>query len=110
MSPAEGEAQWALLARADGNRILHLLCAYLNERVRYAQRWHGAVRDWPKPLSFLWATADPVATTEVLAGLRELRPAGEVIELAGIGHYPQLEVPADFTKAALRLLSDHTQG
>ena len=110
LSPAEGEAQWALLARADGNRILHLLCAYLNERVRYAQRWHGAVRDWPKPLSFLWATADPVATTEVLAGLRELRPAGEVIELAGIGHYPQLEVPADFTKAALRLLSDHTQG
>lgn len=104
LSPAEAEAQWALLARAGGNRILHLLCAYLSERVRYAQRWHGAVREWPKPLSFLWATADPVATTEVLAGLRELRPAAEVIELPGIGHYPQIEVPAEFTAAALRLL------
>jgi pimeloyl-ACP methyl ester carboxylesterase len=104
LSPAEAQAQWALLAREDGNRILHLLCAYLNERVRYAQRWHGAVREWPKPLSFLWATADPVATTEVLAGLRELRPAAEVIELPGIGHYPQIEVPAEFTAAALRLL------
>ena len=104
LSSAEAEAQWALLARADGHRILHLLSAYLQERVRYAQRWHGAVRDWPKPLGFLWATGDPVATTEVLAGLRDLRPAAEVIELPGIGHYPQIEVPVEFTDAALRLL------
>ena len=48
----------------------NFLTAYLDERVRFAQRWHGAVRDWDKPLSFLWATGDPVATTEVLAGLR----------------------------------------
>jgi hypothetical protein len=27
-----------------------------------------------------------------------------VIELAGIGHYPQIEVPGEFTEAALRLL------
>ena len=104
LSADEAEAQWALLAREDGQRILHLLCAYLNERVRFAPRWHGAVRDWPKPLGFLWATGDPVATTEVLAGLRELRPAGEVIELPGIGHYPQIEVPDEFTAGAIELL------
>lgn len=104
LSPEEAGAQWELLAREDGQRILHLLCAYLNERVRFAQRWHGAVRDWAKPLSFLWATGDPVATTNVLAGLRELRPAAEVIQLPGIGHYPQIEVPDDFTAGALRLL------
>ncbi|MCB0944354.1 MAG: alpha/beta fold hydrolase, partial [Mycobacterium sp.] len=46
LSAEEAEAQWALLAREDGQRILHLLCAYLNERVRFAPRWHGAVRDW----------------------------------------------------------------
>lgn len=106
LSPAEGEAQWALLARADGHRILHSLCAYLDERVTYAQRWHGAVRDWPKPLRFLWATGDPVATTAVLDGLRELRPAEEVVELAGIGHYPQIEVPGEFTGAAMQLLRE----
>ena len=104
LSPDEAEAQWALLARQYGNRILHLLCAYLNERVRFAQRWHGAVRDWPKPLSFLWALGDPVATTAVLAGLRELRPTAEVIELPGVGHYPQIEVPEQFTAGALELL------
>ena len=62
-----------------------------------------AVQQWSKPLSFLWATDDPVATTSVLAGLRELRPAAEVIELPGVGHYPQIEVPGSFTAAALRL-------
>ena len=104
LSDDEAQAQWALLARDDGHRIMHLLCAYLNERVRFAPRWHGAVRDWDKPLGFLWATGDPVATTNVLAGLRELRPAADVIELPGIGHYPQIEVPDEFTAGARTLL------
>ena len=104
LSDAEARAQWALLARAGGQRILHLLCAYLDERVAFAGRWHGAVRDWPKPLAFLWATGDPVATTSVLGGLRELRPAADVVELPGIGHYPQIEVPEEFTGFAIALL------
>lgn len=104
LSAAEARDQWALLAHDDGQRILHLLCAYLDERVRFAPRWHGAVRDWAKPLGFLWATGDPVATTEVLTGLRELRPAAKVITLPGIGHYPQLEVPELFARSALELL------
>lgn len=104
LSPAEAEAQWALLTHNEGDRILHLLSGYLRERVQFAPRWHGAVRDWPKELGFLWATGDPVATTEVLAGLRELRPGSQVHELPGIGHYPQLEVPDQFTAAAAQLL------
>lgn len=105
LSAEEADAQWALLAHNDGHRIAHLLISYLDERVRYAPRWHGAVRDWPKPLSFLWALDDPVATTNVLDGLRELRPAADVVELPGVGHYPQVEVPDVFTRSALSLLS-----
>ncbi len=105
LSTAEAEAQWELLAHNGGHRIAHLLISYLDERVRYASRWHGAVRDWPKPLSFLWALDDPVATTNVLDGLRQLRPAADVIELADVGHYPQVEVPEVFARAALSLLS-----
>jgi pimeloyl-ACP methyl ester carboxylesterase len=105
LTKEEAEAQWALIANNDGNRIAHLLISYLDERERYADRWHGAVRDWPKPLSFLWALDDPVATTNVLDGLRELRPAADVVELPGVGHYPQVEVPEVFTRAALSLLT-----
>jgi len=105
LTPEEADAQWALMSYNGGHRIAHLLISYLDERERYAERWHGAVRDWPKPLSFLWALEDPVATTNVLDGLRELRPAADVVELPGVGHYPQVEVPDVFTRAALSLLS-----
>lgn len=105
LSVEEADAQWALMSYNGGHRIAHLLISYLDERERYAERWHGAVRDWPKPLSFLWALDDPVATTNVLDGLRELRPAADVVELPGVGHYPQVEVPEVFTRAALSLLS-----
>jgi pimeloyl-ACP methyl ester carboxylesterase len=47
-----------------------------------------------------------VATTNVLAGLRELRPSAPVVELPGLGHYPQVEDPNAFTDAALRLLTE----
>nr|WP_125078917.1 alpha/beta hydrolase [Mycobacterium sp. P7213] len=100
----EAAAQWALLTHNGGNRIAHLLSAYLDERVRYAHRWHGAVRDWPKPLGFVWGLGDPVATTNVLEGLRQLRPAADVVELPGLGHYPQIEDPQAFTDGVLGLL------
>ena len=96
LSPDEAEAQWALMSYNGGATIAHLLISYLDERVKYASRWHGAARDWPKPLGFLWGLEDPVATIAVLDGLRELRPGAEVIELPGVGHYPQVEVPDEF--------------
>ncbi|MGW0160942.1 alpha/beta fold hydrolase [Mycobacterium sp. NPDC003323] len=105
LTSAEAQAQWELLAYNGGNRVMHLLCAYLDERVRHARRWHGAISAWDKPLSFLWGLDDPVATVNVLSGLRDLRPAATVVELPGVGHYPQVEVPRQFAAEALKLLS-----
>lgn len=92
----EAAAHWELLAAHNGHRQVHRLSAYLHERVRHADRWHGAVRDWPGRLGLLWGTEDPVATTSVLDGLRFLRPAADVVVLDGVGHYPQLKTPERF--------------
>lgn len=100
----EAAAQWALVSNANGHRIAHLLCAYVRERVRYAERWHGAVRDWDGDLGLLWGLLDPVATTNVLDGLRELRPAARVVELPELGHYPHVEDPAAFADGVRELL------
>lgn len=100
LSRQEAQDQWALLAHDGGHRIGHLLVNYMAERERYVERWHGAFRDWPGRLSLTWGLEDPVATTAVLDGLRELRPGVPVSELPGIGHYPQLERP-DLIAAAL---------
>ncbi len=92
---AEEEAdQWALILHNDGTRIGHKLVGYMEERVIYADRWHGAIRAWDGPLSFTWGMLDPVATPEVLEDLRQLRPTAPVTELDDVGHYPQLEDPS----------------
>jgi pimeloyl-ACP methyl ester carboxylesterase len=103
--PPEGEAedQWALIEHNGGKRITHTF-PYMEDRQRYQDRWRGAFRDWPKPLSLLWGMLDPLAVPAVLNGLRELRPEAHVTELPDVGHNPQLEVPdrvAEAIRAAL---------
>jgi pimeloyl-ACP methyl ester carboxylesterase len=88
----EAADQWSLLAQDGGNRILHRLTYYLRERVTYAPRWHGALRDWEGRLELAWAMRDPICRP-VLAAVRELRPGAPVTEFAELGHYPQLEAP-----------------
>ena len=93
LTDEEAADQWSLIAHNDGQRIGHLLVHYMAERERFTERWHGAIRDWPGPLTLTWGLLDPVARTEVLDGLRELRPGVEVIELPELAHYPQIEDP-----------------
>jgi pimeloyl-ACP methyl ester carboxylesterase len=94
LSAAEAADQWALLAHQGGHRILDRLTFYLHERVTYASRWHGALRDWPGRLELAWAGRDPICTEAVLQAVLALRPQAPVTRLPGLGHYPQLEDPA----------------
>ena len=93
LSADEAADQWSLIAHNGGTRIGHLLVNYMAERERFTERWHGAIRDWPGPLTLTWGLKDPVARVEVLDGLRELRPGIEVLELPELAHYPQIEAP-----------------
>jgi pimeloyl-ACP methyl ester carboxylesterase len=93
LSADEAADQWALLAHGGGNRILHRLTYYLNERVTYAERWHGALRDWGGELELAWGMLDPVSTVAVLDAVLGLRPHARVTRFDGLGHYPQLESP-----------------
>jgi pimeloyl-ACP methyl ester carboxylesterase len=86
--------QWSLLAHNGGNRILDRLTFYLHERVAYAARWHGALREWRGDLQLAWAGRDPVCTEAVLQAVLALRPGAALTRLEELGHYPQLEDPA----------------
>lgn len=108
LSDEEAADQWSLICHNGGRTLGHRLVAYMDERVEHAERWHGAVRDWPGALSLAWGMLDPVATPDVLAALRELRPQAPVTELPELGHYPQLEDPrqmAQVLRQALRTLA-----
>jgi pimeloyl-ACP methyl ester carboxylesterase len=93
LTPEEAADQWSLLSYGGGHRILDRLTFYLHERVTFAQRWHGALRDWPGTLELAWAGRDPVCTEAVLQAVLELRPHAPVHRLPDLGHYPQIEDP-----------------
>lgn len=101
----EAADQWQLVAHDSGHRIAHRLIHYMAERERLTERWHGAFRDWPKPLHLAWGLRDPVATVHVLAGLRELRDC-PVTELPELGHYPQIDAPARIAAAVDDLIAE----
>jgi pimeloyl-ACP methyl ester carboxylesterase len=94
LADEEAHDQWALLAHNDGHRIINRLTSYINERSRYAERWHRAIRDWPGRLELAWGMLDPVATPNVLNAVLALRPEAPVTRFDELGHYPQIEEPA----------------
>jgi pimeloyl-ACP methyl ester carboxylesterase len=104
LSAEEADEQWALICAGGGRTLSHKTILYMEERFRHADRWHGALRDWPKPLQLAWGMLDPVATTEVLDAVLELRPSAPVSRFEDLGHYPQIEDPprvANALRAAL---------
>jgi pimeloyl-ACP methyl ester carboxylesterase len=88
---------WSLITLNGGHRIGHLLVRYMEERAIYADRWHGAVRDWTGRFALVWGMEDPVAVPEILEGLVEMRPSVEPVRFDDLGHYPQVEDPARWT-------------
>ncbi|MGH2923999.1 MAG: alpha/beta fold hydrolase [Solirubrobacterales bacterium] len=94
LTDEEASDQWSLICAGGGRSLGHRLISYMDERERKAERWHGAIRRWPKPLHLAWGMRDPVATKRVLDGVRTLRPHAPLTPLPELGHYPQIEEPA----------------
>jgi pimeloyl-ACP methyl ester carboxylesterase len=103
LTAEEAADQWALLAYGGGNRILHKLIHYLRERVEFAERWHGALREWDGQLELAWAMLDPIATPAVLDAVVELRPSATVTRFDDLGHYLQIEAPEAIAPIVARL-------
>ena len=93
MADAELHEHWVALKNRGGRTLGNALLAYIEERRRYAKRWERAIERADVPLRFVWGPLDPVSGAHMLAELRLRRPDAHVAELAGVGHYPQLEEP-----------------
>jgi pimeloyl-ACP methyl ester carboxylesterase len=106
LSDDDAADQWSLIRFNAGHRIGHKTIGYMNERERRAERWHGALRDWPGHLEIGWGMLDPVATPAVLQAVRDLRPQAPVTEWAELGHYPQIEEPETVSDLLEKTLAD----
>lgn len=90
---------WALVAHDDGHRLAPRLLGYLAERRARRARWVDALCRTPVPLRLVDGLADPVSGASLVARYRALVPRPDVVELPGIGHYPQLEAPRELLAA-----------
>ena len=98
MSDADATDYWSLMTHNDGNRLGHKLVSYMDERVIYADRWHGALSGWQGDIHLAWGMQDPVAVPDILDGLLEMRPELPVQRMPELGHYPQVEDPERFAR------------
>ncbi len=94
----ELEAMWAQLQAREGAKRLPQLIRYVEERTRYAERWHGALRRLNVPTLVLWGSRDPVAVLAIAERLAREIPSAQLVSLE-LGHYPMLEDPVAVTTA-----------
>lgn len=95
---------WSQMARADGIARMPLTIGFMHERRRFRRRWIGALHRLDIPAMIGWGSADPV--TPLASGERLARetPGAGLTAWPGLGHYPQLEDPAQVAESVAAFL------
>ncbi len=92
---------WAIASVNGGTRITHRLIRYIDDRRRSRDRWVGALQEATTPVRLVAGLEDPVSGAHMVERYRELIPEPDVVELDGVGHYPQFEAPQRTLEAFL---------
>ncbi len=100
---------WQLIVRENGHHLAHAQIQYIPERHRQRARWLAAMQNSTVPQRLVIGMADPVSGWRIAKRYRELLPSADVVELPGIGHYPQVEAP-DAVLAAYAAFSARVAG
>lgn len=98
---------WELLIRANGRKVMPRLIGYMDQRVRYRERWVGALVDAKIPLRLINGLDDPISGGHMADRYQELIPNADIVGLQSVGHYPQNENPAGVVDAALEFWQMH---
>ena len=98
----ELDAFWSIIERHDGRFVFSSLITYMRDRRRHRSRWLAALVDAPCPIQLINGSEDPVSGAHMVARYRKLVRADDpIVEMPGIGHYPQSEAPEQVAAAYL---------
>lgn len=93
---------WYLINVNSGKHIFHNGISYMKDRITYRQRWLKALQQSPVPVAVINGSADPVSGAHMVARYQELNCRLDyLVELPSIGHYPQVEAPAEVARHTL---------
>ncbi len=105
VADAELDALWEAISLRDGRRRLAPISSYLDERVRFWDRWIGALTRLDLPAHVLWGRRDPIAVPAIAERLAVEIPGSRLTWLDDLGHYPMLEDPSRWADAVLSFLA-----
>jgi pimeloyl-ACP methyl ester carboxylesterase len=99
LDEAELRTMWGLCKAGGGRAVMPRILGYMEQRRRHRDRWVGALTGTDIRLRLINGLEDPISGAHMAARYRELVPTPDVVELPGVGHYPQLEAPDDVLAA-----------
>lgn len=106
--PSEDEIDgfWALMNYNEGLPAFPKLIRYISDRRAHSDRWRGALKDAIMPLALINGSVDPVSGAHMVDYYRKVigEPA-YLARLPTIGHYPQVEAPAEVLRHYLAFLN-----
>lgn len=94
-SDGELDDLWRLVEYNAGPAVMHRLIRYMPERRQQRERWVAAMQASRVPMRVIDGAFDPISGAHMVARYRELIENPDTVLLDGIGHYPQLEAPAE---------------
>lgn len=102
-APALLDDMWTLVRRNDGHLRMARTIRFMRERVRFRDRWVGALTRAGLPVVVAWGGQDPVTVRAIAERLAREVAGSELIVWDDLGHYPHVEDPARAADALGRL-------
>lgn len=103
-SEAELDEFWEFISYKNGNRITHRLLHYIADRRTHKDRWEKALVHSQDRIGLINGALDPVSGRHAYEKWREVVPRAHHHLIEGVGHYPQVEAPAEVAAIALKWL------
>jgi pimeloyl-ACP methyl ester carboxylesterase len=108
--PAAGllDAMWDLVALQQGHLRMARTIRFMDERVRFRDRWIGALTRARMPVLVAWGGRDPVTRLAIGERLAREIDGATLVAWDDLGHYPHVEDPvrAADAVAGVRTLAD----
>ena len=97
---------WALLCFGEGQAVAHRVGSFWQERKALSNRLLGTLLQGDVPLRLINGASDPNSGAHMMRAFLQYSPQADIISLLGIGHWPQIQAPAQVVRAILGFL-DH---
>ena len=101
---AVDETDLLLRAHNGGNRLTHKLLHYIADRRTHKDRWEAAIVRAQENIGLINGALDPVSGKHAYDKWRDVVPNARHHLLPSVGHYPQVEAPAEVAAKTLEWL------